>query len=150
MSIGRICNRNVHLVSPDETIHEAACRMRDCEVGMLVALDEQRRPIGVVSDRDLAIRVLANGHDIDAPVRTVWTGCPRTIAEEAPLESALSLMMYGGVRRLPVVDRDGRLVGLITLDDALSLLTEELTMVGRLLTRQTPYRQETLTAPSVH
>jgi CBS domain-containing protein len=150
MSVGRICNRSVHLVAPDETIHQAACRMRDHAVGMLVAVDDTGRPIGVVSDRDLAIRALADGHAVDAPVATVMTMNPRTIAEEAPLETVLSLMRYGGVRRLPVVDRHGKLAGLVALDDVMSLLAEELTMIGGLLARQLPCRNDAPTAEPLH
>jgi CBS domain-containing protein len=63
---------------------------------------------------------------------------PKTVSEETPIESALSLMRSGGFRRLPVVDQNGKLVGLVTLDDILMLLAEEFTDVGRLLARETP------------
>jgi CBS domain-containing protein len=141
MSVERICSRSIDHVDGDETIHAAAIRMRDRDVGLLVAVDDAGRPVGVVSDRDLVVRALAGGHSPDAPVRTIMTLQPRTIAEEAPIESAVSLMAFGGVRRLPVVDRTGRLVGIIALDDVLSLLSEELAKVGQLLASQLPCRK---------
>jgi signal-transduction protein with cAMP-binding, CBS, and nucleotidyltransferase domain len=144
MSVGRICSRSVDLVDPDEDIRTAAVRMRDRDVGMLIAVDDAGRPIGVVSDRDLVTRVLAGGHPVTAPVRTVMTAKPCSIAEEAPIESALSIMAFGGVRRLPVVDRSGRLIGVIALDDVMSLLSEELGMIGKLLSSQIPCQQDPL------
>lgn len=107
---------------------------------MLVAVDRAGRPVGVVSDRDLAIRAIAESCDAAAPVRVVMSPTPRTIAEEAPIESALSLMTFGAVRRLPVVDRAGKLVGIIALDDVVALLGEELDQVRKVLGRQMPCR----------
>ena len=138
MSVGRLCSRSVDLVDANETIHAAAARMRDRDVGLLIAVDERGRPIGLLSDRDLVTRALAEGHDAESPVRTVLTTEPCTIAEEAPIESALSLMAFGGVRRLPVVDRTGKLIGVIALDDVMSLVSEEFGMVGKLLSSQLP------------
>ena len=63
---------------------------------------------------------------------------PKTISEDASIESALSLMRSGGIRRLPVVDKYGGLVGLLSLDDVLMLLAEEFTQIGQLLERETP------------
>jgi signal-transduction protein with cAMP-binding, CBS, and nucleotidyltransferase domain len=138
MSVGRICSRSVDLVDTSETIHAAAARMRDRDVGHLIAIDERRSPVGVVTDRDLVTRALAEGHDPESPVWTAMTAAPCTIAEEAPIESALSLMAFAGVRRLPVVDRGERLVGVIALDDVMGLLSEELGMIGKLLSSQVP------------
>ena len=143
MSVARICSRTVDLVDAGETIQAAACRMRDRDVGLLVVVDRSARPLGIVTDRDLSIRALADGHDPETPVERVMTAQPRTIADEAPIESALSVMAFGGVRRLPVVNRAGTLVGIIALDDVMSLVSEELKLVGSLLSHQMPCGQET-------
>jgi Mg/Co/Ni transporter MgtE len=66
------------------------------------------------------------------------TRYPKTITEDATIEDALSLMRSGAFRRIPVVDREGRLVGLVALDDVLMLLCEEFTTIGTLLKRETP------------
>jgi CBS domain-containing protein len=63
---------------------------------------------------------------------------PKTVSEQTSIESALLIMRSGRFRRIPVVERDNKLVGLITLDDILMLLAEEFTQIGRLLTRETP------------
>lgn len=139
MTIARICQRNIDTASPGETAQVAAQRMNSRSVGTLLVLDEDRRPIGIVTDRDLAMQVVARGADPTAVlVREVMTQDPRTVAEEAAIEDALALMRSRGVRRLPVVHKDGTLAGLVSLDDILSLLAEELRHVGRLIERSSP------------
>ena len=139
MSVGHICVREVSTASPEETAQDAARRMRARRVGTLVVLDEQRMPIGILSDRDLSMRVVADALDATVElVRDVMTGPPTTIHENAPIEQALSLMRAGPYRRLPVVDDDGRLVGLISLDDVLDLLSEEFRDIGKLLQEESP------------
>jgi CBS domain-containing protein len=139
MSVGRICQREVDLADLNESVQAAAERMHQRTVGLLVILNDAKHPIGIVTDRDLAIRVVAGGKDpYTTLVGHVMTPEPKTVSEETPIESALSLMRSGGFRRLPVVDQNGKLVGLVTLDDILMLLAEEFTDVGRLLARETP------------
>jgi CBS domain-containing protein len=142
MSIGRVCCRTVDLVHEDETVHEAARRMRDRDVGMLVVVDSERRPVGVLTAQDLVVRALADGPDAAAMVvRAVMTPHPMVIAEEAPTESAVSAMSFGSIRRLPVVDRFGKVVGLVSIDDVTAKLAEELTMIGKLFESQIPHRR---------
>ena len=139
MSVGRICQREVDLADLDESVQAAAERMHQHTVGVLVILNDAKQPIGIVTDRDLVIRAVAGGKDpYTTPVGHVMTPEPKTVSEDTPIESALSLMRSGGFRRLPVVDHDGRLVGLVTLDDILMLLAEEFADIGKLLERETP------------
>ncbi len=137
MSVGRICVRSVVVAEPDESVREAARRMRSEEVGTLVVLDSDDRPEGILTDRDVVVRCVAEYEDPDAmPVSVAMTGPARTISEEAPIEDALSLMAAGGTRRLAVTDDEERLVGMLALDDVLDLLAEEVETIGRLLGRQ--------------
>ena len=139
MTIGRICQRSVDTASPDESARVAAQRMNSRSVGTLLVLDADGRPVGIVTDRDLAMQVVAQGANPETiRVRDVMTPDPRTVAEEAAIEDALALMRSRGVRRLPVVHKDGTLAGLVSLDDILSLLAEELRHVGRLIERSSP------------
>jgi CBS domain-containing protein len=141
MSVGRICVRDVDTASGDESAMAAARRMHDREVGTLVVVDEQNRPMGLLSDRDLALRVVAQGRDpARTPVRDVMTAMPMTILESSSIESALGHMRTGRFRRMPVVNGADELVGILTLDDVLSLLADEFSMVGTLLERQSPHR----------
>jgi len=141
MSVGRICLRDVDLADAAECVLDAARRMRDRDVGTLVVLGEAEKPVGLLTDRDLTVRVLAAGRDaVTTRVADVMTPSPRTVSESTPIEAALGLMRSGSFRRLPVVDEAGKLVGILSLDDVLALLAEEFTLVGDLLERETPHR----------
>jgi CBS domain-containing protein len=110
MSVGRICTRDVDVASADESVLAAAKRMRDRNVGTLVVVNDLSRPMGLVSDRDLAVRVVAGERDpARTPVGDVMTGMPATILESSSIESALGHMRTGRFRRLPVVDGSGAL-----------------------------------------
>ncbi len=139
MSVGRICVREVDTVEPDASVAAAAQRMLLRTVGTLVVVNKRNQVVGIVTDRDLVQRVLAKGVDpANTKVRVVMTIAPKTIFEQTSIESVLLIMRTGKFRRLPVVDRTNRLLGLVTLDDILMLLAEEFAQIGRLLTRETP------------
>ena len=139
MSVGRICLREVDIAEAPESAFEAARRMRERRVGTLVIVDDVGKPVGLVTDRDIALRVVAVGGDARAmSVGEVMTENPKTVSERTPIESALSLMRSGSFRRLPVVNEEGRLVGMFSLDDVLGLLAEEFALIGGLLEREAP------------
>jgi len=136
VSTGRICVRSVHFAEPGETAREAARRMASLEVGTLLILNYERKPIGLVTDRDLMIHCLAEGRDPDeTTVEKLMTAPLVTVREETPIEEALSIMARDGVRRVVVVDEKDQLVGILALDDVLDLLAEEMETIGRLLRR---------------
>src|SRR5262249_9612585 len=140
MSAGRICSREVDTANYDENALEAARRMRDRQVGALVVVDGMI-PVGVLTDRDLTVRILAAGLDPQATrVRQVMTPPPTASREAEPLQTGLGYMRSGRFRRLPVVAHDGRLVGILALDDVLELVAEELADIGHLLKRESPHR----------
>lgn len=139
MSIGRICQRLVDTADVEETVRVAAQRMAARGVGALVVLDDHRRPIGILTDRDIALRVAGEGLDAGAVTTgEMMTRDLHTVTEEAAIEDSLRLMRRYAVRRLPVVDDDGALVGVVTLDDVLSLLAEELAQMGKIVERSSP------------
>jgi CBS domain-containing protein len=139
MVVGTICVRNVDTARPDESVVVGAERMHHRAVGALVVVDDADQVIGMVTDRDLVSRVLAKGRNpTETPIRDVMTLAPKTVTESAPIETALLAMRTGKFRRLPIIDEDNMLVGLVTLDDILMLLAEEFSQVGRLLKRETP------------
>jgi CBS domain-containing protein len=138
MSVGRICRREVHVAAQGENALDVARRMREHNLGTVVVLDDDRRPTGIVTDRDLAMRVVAEDRRPGStPVGDVMSLIPRTVSEETTIEHALEIMRSRGHRRLPVV-KDGRLVGIVTLDDVLALLAEEMREVGKLVHGQEP------------
>lgn len=141
MSVGRICTRTVILASPEETVSDAAARMEREGVGSLVVADESRRPVGILTDRDVALRCVGRGLDPHATeVSDVMTGPVHDVSEGTPIEDALSLMASAGTRRLVVTDEEGRLVGILAVDDVLDLLIEEAESIGRILRSQAPAR----------
>lgn len=139
MTVGRICHRDVDTAQPQELVRAAAQRMGSRAVGTLLVLDSARRPIGILTDRDLAVRVVGEGRDPNLlRVHEVMSPSPHVISELAPLEDAIAVMRTFGVRRVPVVDPKGELVGLISLDDVFSLLAEELWSMRRVLEKSSP------------
>ena len=139
MSIGDICVRDVDLAEPGETAWQAAVRMRQRAVGTLVIVNEARKPIGIVTDRDLTERVIADSRDPNETLmQDVMTRDPVTIGEDDSVQRAVDLMREGEIRRLPVVSEDGTLVGLLSLDDLLMRLAEQMSKIGQLVRRETP------------
>jgi CBS domain-containing protein len=123
----------------DESVWQAAERMHQRAVGMLVVMDDQQHPVGVLTDRDIVERVVAQRREAGVTkVADIMTPSPTTVREDVSIESALALMRAHAVRRLPVVDTEDRMLGIVSLDDILVLLAEEFADIGRLLERQTP------------
>ena len=111
-----LMSRDVKVVSPETTIDEAARTMRDGDFGML-PVGENDRMIGAISDRDIAIRAVAEGKGPGTKVRDVMSTGICWAYEDDTVESAAKLMSERQVRRLPVVNRDKRLVGIVALGD---------------------------------
>jgi CBS domain-containing protein len=116
-------------------------------VGTLVVVDEQdgrRTPVGILTDRDLVVRVLtADGHDIAAlVVDNVMTQPLVTVSEHESLFDALKKMRSFGVRRLPVVNEHGGLEGLLTFDDLIDVVAEELSDLSALVSREQKRERE--------
>ncbi len=142
MPAKRIYREEVEVATADEGVREAARRMRDRRVGALIVVDKRRRPIGILTDRDLALRVLAEGRD-PAATRVVdaMTERPVVISEETSTEAALALLStrVPRFRRLPVVDHAGRLAGVFTIDDALARIAAELASIDRVIQGEAPF-----------
>jgi CBS domain-containing protein len=126
MTAGQICIRGVETATKDESVYVAARRMNDRNVDSLVIVDDTATPIGIITDRDLRMRVLAEDNDPHlTTVGEVMSERLRTVGIEAPVERALELMRSGPYCRLPVIDETGKLIGLLSIDDILSELAEE-------------------------
>ena len=111
-----LMSRDVKVISPDMSIREAAREMRDGDFGML-PVGENDRMIGTISDRDIAIRAVAEGKDTGTKVRDVMSEGIAWAFEDDSVEEAAKIMSKCQVRRLPVVNRDKRLVGIVALGD---------------------------------
>ncbi len=110
-----VMSKNVKTISPEATMEEAALKMRKNKIGCLVVV-EGEKPIGIITERDLVYKIVAEGKDTKTKVREVMSKDLKTIDKEADLKLAAKLMATHIIRRLPVVDND-RLVGIVTLED---------------------------------
>jgi CBS domain-containing protein len=139
VDVGSICQRDLDVIGPDDSVAKAAERMRQRTVGSLIVVDRSRHPIGIVTDRDLVIRALADARDADStPVSEVMTPDIVVAQRESTIPSALRLMREGPFRRLPIVDEAGKLVGLLTVDDVLICMGRELREIASLIELETP------------
>lgn len=127
MKVCECCKRAVIAISDSADTIDAAKLMRQQHVGFLVVYkegDELRKPIGVLTDRDLVLAVMAR--DVGAhtvTVQDVMTRKPLVASETDELSDVLQAMRMGGIRRVPVVDVRGALVGIVAVDDAIAIVT---------------------------
>ena len=139
MPVGEICNREVVVAERTTTIVEAARLMRRYHVGDLVVVDEvqgRRVPVGMVTDRDLVVEVIAREQPFaSCTVSAIMSATVVCVPETAGVIEAIQLMRSHGVRRVPVVDAGGALVGILASDDLLDLLAEELSALARIAPR---------------
>jgi len=137
MSVGSICVRSVLVASPDESVRDVTQRMAKADVGTVVVLGDAKQPVGILTDRDVALRCVAERRDPDSTaVGAIMTAPATCIDESTPIEAALTRMADARLRRLVVVDEKERLVGILALDDVLELLAEEAATIGRMLSRR--------------
>jgi len=130
MSLARF-KKDVAIVSEDDTVEHAAGVMRDRGVGCLV-VKRHGRPSGIVTDRDLVIRVLAEGLDPTVcRLASFVTYDPITVSVVEGIETAAERMSLHGIRRLPIVDDRGDAIGIVTADDLLALLGGEIADICR-------------------
>jgi CBS domain-containing protein len=136
MTIGEVCNRNVVCATRDTTVVEAANLMRHNHVGDLVVVEEsdgRRTPLGIVTDRDLVVEVVAPCLDPKAiRLGELLIGRLTTVEERARCGDVVRLMAAKGVRRMPVVDGAGTLIGIVTIDDLLPQLASQLSELSGL------------------
>ena len=106
------------VMKPDDTVENAVKKMAEENVGSVVIVDEHLRPIGIFTERDLLIKVCAKGlNPAEVKLKDVMTPKPITIKESEPARRALETMLHFGFRHLPVVDNDGKLIGVISIKD---------------------------------
>lgn len=116
MRVSECMTRDVTITSPQETMRQAAKMMADCDSGVL-PVGENDRLIGVITDRDIAVRGVAEGKSPDTQVREVMSAEVRYCYEDDDVSTVLRNMGDLQVRRLPVLSRGKRLVGIISLSD---------------------------------
>jgi len=140
MPVGELCIRQTVVAPRGTSIHDAAKLMREYHVGDLVVTDPtdgKRKPVGIVTDRDIVIEVLAQGLDPGRlAVEDIMSQDLVTVREQEGLFETIGKMRAKGVRRVPVVDSEGTLAGIVTVDDLVGLLADELGEVAKLISRE--------------
>jgi CBS domain-containing protein len=147
MTVGEICNRNVVVAPQGEMIIDAAKRMRTSHVGALVVVETRNGrqvPVGIITDRDIVISVVAGDpeHMHSLLVSDVMSSDLITAWDRDIVEAALKKMHAHGVRRLPIVDGAGTLVGILTLDDVLRYLTAQQSELVALVAREQQHERQ--------
>jgi CBS domain-containing protein len=116
MNVSEVMTRNVETVRADQAVQEAASFMLSADAGSIPVVDGDRL-IGMITDRDIAVRGVAKGYGPDTPVRELMTDDLVVVRSDDSIEDAASKMSEAQVRRLPVIDSDERLCGIVSLGD---------------------------------
>jgi len=147
MTVGKFCTREVVVASKDSTIIEVAQLMRQHHVGDVIIVDssgDQTKPIGIITDRDIVIELIACEVPFDAvSVGDVMNFELITAREQDSIWETLHRFRTKGVRRIPVVNDKGGLEGILTVDDLLELLAEELILLAKVPAREQMIEKET-------
>ena len=126
MGVSQIMRRDVEICEPDDNLASAASRMWDGDFGCLPVVDRAGQVVGMVTDRDICMAALSRGQTLrDIPVSVAMAKKVLSCSPEATLIEAEELMRSGQVRRLPVIDSDAFLVGIISLNDLVRLAENE-------------------------
>jgi CBS domain-containing protein len=133
MTVYACCRTDVVTVGPETSLRAVAGLMEEENVGSVVVVEEEK-PVGIVTDRDLALRAFVNKMDLDAThVREIMSPDPVVLEAGMGLFEAMEFMRGRGVRRMPVVEENGMLRGIITVDDIIRLIVEELSCIANIL-----------------
>jgi len=137
MNIGEVCSREVYIVRPAEPLADAVVEMHKRHVGALVVVEEkpdQVRPVGVITDRDVIRAQVLQGRALThLAIADAMSGDPLTLQETCGIAEAIRQMSARGVRRAPVVSESGDLVGIVSFDDLLPVVSEQLAALAKLI-----------------
>lgn len=140
MKAGELCNREVVTATREMSILDAARLMRDYHVGSLIIVEStenRKEAVGILTDRDIVIEVIAEAVELDeVTIGDVMSYALLKVSEEESVFETAQRMRARGVRRVPVISDAGELVGILALDDILSLLSEELSLLTKVTSRE--------------
>ncbi|MDD1706692.1 MAG: CBS domain-containing protein [Methanoregulaceae archaeon] len=138
MTVYACAQTNVLSVKPDATVQFVAELMKEKNIGCIV-VTENHKPVGIVTDRDIALRGISLcGEPENALIESIMSRDILTIRKDAGIFDAIQEMKSAGVRRMPIVDAAGRLVGLLTVDDLIRLLAREMADIARIIGKESP------------
>ena len=137
MLVDAIMNTEVVTVTRDHTVLRAARLMREQNVGSVIVLDDHQRPIGLLTDRDITIKLVADERAAETPIDEIMSSPVYAVPETTLIFDLLREMSRRKVHRVPVIDENKRLIGIVSVDDALLLLTTELVNVADVMGHRT-------------
>ena len=142
MEVGKLCTAETVCCARDETVQGAAFLMRKHHVGDVIVVDEpdgERSPVGIITDRDIVVSVVALGLDpLGLQVGDIMSDDLLLADEHDDVGGLIERMHLRGIRRVPVVAEGGRLAGIVSVDDLLGFLAEEMEDLARI----SPYQQQ--------
>jgi len=139
MGIVKCCREQVVAVSLDTPAVDVARIMGEKNVGSVVVISSDNRPAGILTDRDLAVRVMAQEKNPgEVRAEEVMTRDVITFQDSMGIYEAIRKMTDEGIRRMPVVDDAGKLIGIVTMDDIIRMLGEEMAIIAKNIEKQSP------------
>lgn len=146
MTVGKICNREVVIATPQAHLIEVAKLMRKHHVGDVIVVAEgggERTPVGIITDRDIVLAIIASEVNLtDVVAGDIMTSDLLTAREQDSIWDTLQRMRSHGVKRLPVVNDHGGLEGILSVNDFLELISEELLALAQVARRQQQRERE--------
>lgn len=138
MLCAEYCNREVVITTSDDSVRHAAKLMRLHHVGDVVVVEGPvNKPVGLLTDRDMVVEILAEDINPDKiTVGDIMSDRITTIGEDKSVLDALKLMRLRGIRRIPVVDNRGGLCGILTLDDIIDIISEQILDVDHIINKE--------------
>jgi signal-transduction protein with cAMP-binding, CBS, and nucleotidyltransferase domain len=150
MGVVKCCREQVVAVSPDTPTTDIARTMGDKNVGSVVVISGDSKPLGILTDRDLVTRVLAQEKNPgEVRAEGIMTRDVVTFHDSMGIYEAIQKMTDVGIRRMPIVDDGGRLIGIVTMDDIVRMLGEEMAAIAKNIEKQSPPMQKQKESPPV-
>ena len=127
MSLRNLLKKDVISCTPDTTVKAVAELMDDKDVGAVMIVDSSKKPVGIITDRDIVIRCIAGGKNCDnVKVKDIMTDGVESVSIDDGIFDVVKAMKEGEIRRVPVVDEAGKAVGLVSFGDIMALLGKEI------------------------
>jgi len=150
MGVVKCCREQVVAVSPDTPTTDIARTMGDKNVGSVVVISGDSKPLGILTDRDLVTRVLAQEKNPgEVRAEEIMTRDVVTFQDSMGIYEAIQKMTDVGIRRMPIVDDGGRLIGIVTMDDIVRMLGEEMAAIAKNIEKQSPPMQKQKESPPI-
>lgn len=140
MRVGDICNHHAVIIGTSDSVHTVAELMRDQHVNYVVVVESNggnNIPVGSLTERDIVVKLAANNVDLDSVTAAEVMEAPLILAEARDsVMATLKRMRYKGIRHIPVTDANKALIGILSIDNILEMLTEQLNDIGYIITQE--------------